>query len=435
VVAAGAAGFMTGADKTKLDGIATGAVSDHGALTGLADDDHPQYFNTTRGDARYVNNTGDTMTGPLELLGAQGETATFSMQPDTGTPGSDYLVIESQDGASIRAPYLILDSDSPILTMPGPQVGSMVVVAGIDVFGGALLGYQAQPVPSYSEQATTTTPVVIKVAGTTPITPWVELGLNLVLTEDIAAGDGTAMFDMILSNPTNRSGTVEFGFKLNGVELGRDITQGITANFNSTVAVSIPLINGYSIGDDIRLIARVTNNSNDGFSLTMAASVLDVAVFRIFTPGGGGGTTDIPISDEGVVITPAVTSLNFTGGGVTATAVGGDVTVTIPTGPVAASFVNFVPYLTIDSVNVQAAISELKDELDTLKSELYAYGDGTSVNAPPPPSNVAPPNSNIDASEVLFVPYLTIDATETQQAIEELKDELDTLISQLYAYN
>jgi len=31
----------------------TGGVTDHGALTGLADDDHPHYFNQSRGDARY----------------------------------------------------------------------------------------------------------------------------------------------------------------------------------------------------------------------------------------------------------------------------------------------------------------------------------------------------------------------------------------------
>src|SRR5689334_19455498 len=29
-------------------------VSDHGALTGLSDDDHPQYLNNARGDARYA---------------------------------------------------------------------------------------------------------------------------------------------------------------------------------------------------------------------------------------------------------------------------------------------------------------------------------------------------------------------------------------------
>lgn len=30
-----------------------GGVTDHGALTGLGDDDHPQYHNNARGDARY----------------------------------------------------------------------------------------------------------------------------------------------------------------------------------------------------------------------------------------------------------------------------------------------------------------------------------------------------------------------------------------------
>ena len=33
-------------------------VTDHGALTGLADDDHTQYHNDTRGDARYLQLSG-----------------------------------------------------------------------------------------------------------------------------------------------------------------------------------------------------------------------------------------------------------------------------------------------------------------------------------------------------------------------------------------
>jgi hypothetical protein len=32
-----------------------GGASDHGALTGLGDDDHPQYLNNARGDARYAD--------------------------------------------------------------------------------------------------------------------------------------------------------------------------------------------------------------------------------------------------------------------------------------------------------------------------------------------------------------------------------------------
>lgn len=50
---------------TQLELVTPGAVgpagpageSDHGALTGLGDDDHAQYFNEARGDARYVRGT------------------------------------------------------------------------------------------------------------------------------------------------------------------------------------------------------------------------------------------------------------------------------------------------------------------------------------------------------------------------------------------
>jgi hypothetical protein len=38
---------------TDLEDNPSGGVTDHGALTGLSDDDHTQYHNDTRGDARY----------------------------------------------------------------------------------------------------------------------------------------------------------------------------------------------------------------------------------------------------------------------------------------------------------------------------------------------------------------------------------------------
>lgn len=46
----------------------------------------------------------------------------------------------------------------------------------------------------------------------------------------------------------------------------------------------------------------------------------------------GGGGSPVSIEDEGVQLTAAVTSIDFVGGGVTATVVGNDVTVTIPAG-------------------------------------------------------------------------------------------------------
>ncbi len=43
-----------------------GGSSNHGGLTGLADDDHPQYHNDARGDARYY--TKSQMDGALALI-------------------------------------------------------------------------------------------------------------------------------------------------------------------------------------------------------------------------------------------------------------------------------------------------------------------------------------------------------------------------------
>jgi hypothetical protein len=48
-----------------LPELGTGGVLDHGELTGLADDDHTQYYNQTRGDARYAL-TGHDHAGVYE---------------------------------------------------------------------------------------------------------------------------------------------------------------------------------------------------------------------------------------------------------------------------------------------------------------------------------------------------------------------------------
>jgi hypothetical protein len=61
--------WTTNPDATSTYNILGGGVSDHGALTGLADDDHTQYHNDARGDARYLKLAGGTMTGKITLDG------------------------------------------------------------------------------------------------------------------------------------------------------------------------------------------------------------------------------------------------------------------------------------------------------------------------------------------------------------------------------
>ena len=264
-------------------------------------------------DDEKVSKTGDSMTGPLVFVGAQLATATFAMTPDPGTPGSDYLDIDSPDGMILRAPYIILDTDNPILTMPGPQIGSRVVVAGIDAFGGANLGYESAPEPGYTVSDTQTSNVVIKVGGTAPPTAWIPLGLTVTLTKDIPANTATVMFDMLLTNPTNRSGVVEFGMNVNGTDVGRDITQQISANWNSTIAMSVPLLSAYSEGDVVSLVARVISNSNNGFALTMTATVDDPAIMRFFTPVSSGGSgSDVHGTYAGIVENDILLTMDYT---------------------------------------------------------------------------------------------------------------------------
>ena len=55
-------------DGTKLDGIEAGAVADHGALTGLTDDDHSHYHTDARGDTRYLKLTGGDVSGSVRFV-------------------------------------------------------------------------------------------------------------------------------------------------------------------------------------------------------------------------------------------------------------------------------------------------------------------------------------------------------------------------------
>lgn len=106
-LASEAANFAAG-DKAKLDGIQAGAqvnnlsdadaldltdggetalhTHDHGALNGLADDDHPQYHNDARGDARYLQLSIMSGAQAAELVGGS-ITALHSHAGGATTPG------------------------------------------------------------------------------------------------------------------------------------------------------------------------------------------------------------------------------------------------------------------------------------------------------------------------------------------------------------
>lgn len=218
----------------------------------------------------------------------------IDMLDDPNSSTGKVMVVESDAGVRVGGPYVTLDTTSLRITVPGALPGSLVSVAGVDAFGNATLGY-TQPLPSsFSVTDTNTSDVVIKATNVAPDpVTWIDLGLSVTLPDDIAAGSGNVAYEMVLVNNTTRTGVLEFGLQVNGTVLSREILTQIPANFNQTVSANIPLTNAYSQGDVLALVARVTSNNNNQFSLLMDATP-DAAGFTVWAVGastGDGGST------------------------------------------------------------------------------------------------------------------------------------------------
>jgi hypothetical protein len=105
----------------------TSGVSDHGALTGLADDDHTQYFNQTRGDARYALASAMTsaLAGkePLQTLAtlAEMEAGTVT-DPRRMSPKLVADAIAALSSGGIDLPVAIADGGTGVTTAQAARV-------------------------------------------------------------------------------------------------------------------------------------------------------------------------------------------------------------------------------------------------------------------------------------------------------------------------
>lgn len=120
--------FLRGDGTWQVPPTGDGGVTDHGALTGLSDDDHPQYHNDARGDARYYTKTQvDTaLTGKADAsrgLPSGGSTGQVLVK----TSGSDYAVAwdDPPEGGGVGAPMLnpLFTSDDKLRPLTGDAGG------------------------------------------------------------------------------------------------------------------------------------------------------------------------------------------------------------------------------------------------------------------------------------------------------------------------
>lgn len=126
-----------------------GGVSDHGLLTGLADDDHTQYHNDARGDARYerlvppvttVAASGSTESiafgGVYDVTMDQNCTFTFTGAPSSGSLGTMLLILRGAFDPTWPASVDWSGAAEP--TYASPAVYTFTTVdGGTTVFGAA----------------------------------------------------------------------------------------------------------------------------------------------------------------------------------------------------------------------------------------------------------------------------------------------------------
>jgi len=138
-------------------------LNDHGALSGLGDDDHSQYHNDTRGDARYYTqtqlNTHLTSTAnPHTVTAAQvaavalsGDTMTGALIIDTDLTVSNQAAIGSTSSLGGSSDSILAVSDD-IAILPGTETSAMELI--FTATGGAAV---SKPTALYAKAKIQTT--------------------------------------------------------------------------------------------------------------------------------------------------------------------------------------------------------------------------------------------------------------------------------------
>ncbi len=141
VVTLTTAGFMSAMDKVKLDGIPSGATDDHGALNGLADDDHTQYHT----DGRALTWLGTRSTTDLPegtnlyytevRVSANADVAANTVHrgntsnPHNVTPAQIGAIPTTEKGAANGVATLDAGSKIPVAQIPAVALPEVHVVA------------------------------------------------------------------------------------------------------------------------------------------------------------------------------------------------------------------------------------------------------------------------------------------------------------------
>lgn len=264
-------------------------------------DNYPALFDGTSGKllkqgVPCLPLTGGTLTGDL----------LFNYNATNGKLVLDSIKkmwMANNAGITFESEYILLDSQNIVLGIPNATAGDSLIVAGLTPNGNVIVGVKSAPPPAVNQSATNSNNVTIKATNTIAPSPFIDLGLNIVLASAINDG-ATISLTLLLSNTTTRYGTCEIEFRKNGVKAGTIIVD-IPEIFEQTVAYSYPVSSPLAANDTISVWARVSSNSNDQFELiakATAQSPSKLNIASLASGGGGGGAVESVNGKTGVVV-------------------------------------------------------------------------------------------------------------------------------------
>jgi hypothetical protein len=276
--------------------VSSGGVTDHGALTGLTDDDHPQYHNNARGDARYYTQAqvDTSLAGKVD--------SNDSRLSDTRTPTDGTVTTAKLQDNAVTEPKLSI-SNTPtsgqVLSWNGSAMSWTTNSASDPTMGGDLSGtasnaqiaagaivnadINATAAIAQSKVANLTTDLAAKASTTTTITGATSLtgGGSLAANRTLSLVGDSATPGNSMYYGTNNAGTKGFyAVPSGGGGAGRTVVSRSTTTTAS--AGEYILANGATSGFTVTLPTAQTNGT------FISVKKTDATVNAILVVAAGG---------------------------------------------------------------------------------------------------------------------------------------------------